>query len=141
MPQNLAAHGIAKSLSAIAAKPLLARYDLKAAARTFSREALADRPLTMWRYAEVLPPDEPVTLGEGMTPMLFAPRLGKKLGLDRLYVKDEGLNPTGSFKARGIIRGGDTRQGASAQRLWLRPPRATLEALSRPTLPRRAFQR
>ena len=82
-------------------KPLLARYDLKAA-RTFSREALADRPLTMWRYAEVLPADEPVTLGEGMTPMLFAARLGKKLGLDRLYVKDEGLNPTGSFKARGL---------------------------------------
>ncbi len=95
-------HTVLQNLCPLCAKPLLARYDLKAAARTFSREALADRPLTMWRYAEVLPPDEPVTLGEGMTPMLFAPRLGKKLGLDRLYVKDEGLNPTGSFKARGL---------------------------------------
>jgi threonine synthase len=56
----------------------------------------------MWRYAEVLPGDEPVTLGEGMTPVLLAQRLGARLGLQKLYVKDEGLNPTGSFKARGM---------------------------------------
>lgn len=83
-------------------KPLLARYDLQKAAKTLTREALKDRPNDMWRYAEVLPGDDPVTLGEGMTPVLLAARLGKKMGLNRLYIKDEGLNPTGSFKARGL---------------------------------------
>jgi len=56
----------------------------------------------MWRYREVLPGGEPVTLGEGMTPLVHARRLGERLGLANLYVKDEGLNPTGSFKARGL---------------------------------------
>lgn len=82
--------------------PLLARYDLTAAARTLTREALSARAATIWRYAEVLPPGEPVTLGEGMTPLIPARRLGARLGLEKLYVKDEGLNPTGSFKARGM---------------------------------------
>lgn len=67
-----------------------------------TREALAGRPATMWRYAEVLPGSNPVTLGEGMTPLIHAKRLGQQLGLEALYVKDEGLNPTGSFKARGL---------------------------------------
>jgi threonine synthase len=97
-------------------KPLLARYDLAKAAKTLTpalagaRDAhgasrpdgMAGRPLSIWRYAEVLPGDEPVTLGEGMTPILYADRLGAKLGLHKLYIKDEGLNPTGSFKARGL---------------------------------------
>jgi threonine synthase len=82
--------------------PLLARYDLAKAAHTLSREALKSRPATMWRYAEVLPAREAVSLGEGMTPVIHARRLGAQLGLDALYVKDEGLNPTGSFKARGL---------------------------------------
>jgi threonine synthase len=82
--------------------PLLARYDLARAARTLTREALKSRPANMWRYAEVLPAREAVSLGEGMTPVLHARRLGARLGLDALYVKDEGLNPTGSFKARGL---------------------------------------
>jgi len=56
----------------------------------------------MWRYEEVLPGARPVTLGEGMTPLLHARRLGAHLGLDNLYVKDEGQNPTSSFKARGL---------------------------------------
>ena len=56
----------------------------------------------MWRYSEVLPKAVPVTLGEGMTPLLHARRLGERLGLERLYIKDEGQNPTGSFKARGL---------------------------------------
>lgn len=82
--------------------PLLARYDLAAAAKTLTREALRSRPATMWRYAEILPSREAVTLGEGMTPILHAKRLGAAMGLRNLYIKDEGLNPTGSFKARGL---------------------------------------
>lgn len=82
--------------------PLLARYDLKKAAKTLTEETLRSRPANMWRYAELLPGGEPVTLGEGMTPLLHARRLGERLGLSALCVKDEGLNPTGSFKARGL---------------------------------------
>ena len=85
--------------------PLLARYDLNAASGARMRDALADRPPTMWRYAEVLPPadaDGPVSLGEGVTPLLHARRLGAALGMDQLWVKDESVNPTNSFKARGM---------------------------------------
>src|SRR5258706_9127279 len=83
-------------------RPLLVRYDLKQAAATLTRENLSKRVRTLWRYREVLPPGDPVTLGEGMTPPVHASRLGASMGLRRLYVKDEGLNPTGSFKARGM---------------------------------------
>jgi len=83
-------------------KPLLVRYDLKRAAATLTLENLAKRPATLWRYREVLPPGPPVSLGEGMTPLVHAKRLGPSMGLQRLFVKDEGLNPTGSFKARGM---------------------------------------
>jgi threonine synthase len=88
-------------------KPLLARYDLRRAAATLTLENLKTRPRTLWRYAEVLPNDPPVSLGEGMTPLVHAKRLGASIrcgegGLQRLYIKDEGLNPTGSFKARGM---------------------------------------
>jgi threonine synthase len=83
--------------------PLLARYDLDKA-RAWSRESLAGREPNMWRYRELLPlfdGEEPVTLGEGFTPLFHARALGATLGLDRLYIKDESLNPTNSFKARG----------------------------------------
>ena len=83
-------------------KPLLARYDLRRAAKTLNLEALKSRPRNLWRYAEVLPDDPPVTLGEGMTALIHAARLGASMGVPHLYVKDEGLNPTGSFKARGM---------------------------------------
>jgi threonine synthase len=83
-------------------KPLLARYDLKRAAKTLTLKALSARPRTLWRYREVLPDGDAVTLGEGMTPLVHASRLGASMGLKHLYVKDEGLNPTGSFKARGM---------------------------------------
>ena len=83
-------------------KPLLARYDLRHAAGTLTLQTLKDRPRTLWRYAEVLPDDPPVSLGEGLTPLIHARRLGARMGLESLYVKDEGLNPTGSFKARGM---------------------------------------
>ncbi len=83
--------------------PLLARYDL-AAARAWRRESLVGREPNMWRYRELMPlldGDSPVTLGEGFTPLFHARRLGAQLGLDRLFIKDESLNPTNSFKARG----------------------------------------
>jgi threonine synthase len=83
--------------------PLLARYDFDKA-RSWSRESLVGREPNMWRYRELLPlfdGEVPVTLGEGLTPLLHARALGATLGLDRLYIKDESLNPTNSFKARG----------------------------------------
>jgi len=82
--------------------PLLARYDLDRARRSFTRQALGGRVHSMWRYEEVLPPAEPVSLGEGMTPLIPARRLGPHLGLNRLFIKEEGQNPTNSFKARGL---------------------------------------
>jgi threonine synthase len=84
--------------------PLLARYDLQAA-RAWTRESLAAREPNMWRYRELMPlfdGERPLTLGEGWTPLLHATRLGRELGLDNLFVKDESLNPTNSFKARGL---------------------------------------
>jgi threonine synthase len=83
--------------------PLLARYDLDKA-RAWRRESLGGREPNMWRYREMLPlfdGETPITLGEGFTPLFHARALGATLGLDRLYIKDESLNPTNSFKARG----------------------------------------
>lgn len=86
-------------------KVLVARYDLAGAAREMTPGALAGRRWDMWRYREILPVREAehiVSLGEGGTPLLAAPRLGKAFGMDRVWVKEEGQNPTGSFKARGL---------------------------------------
>jgi threonine synthase len=84
-------------------KPLLARYDLAAAARTLRRDEVASRPPDMWRYREMMPdPGGYESLGEGFTPIYPARRLGKMLGLKNLFIKDESINPTGSFKARGL---------------------------------------
>lgn len=85
--------------------PLLVRYDLAKARQSWSREQVAQGPNTMWRYAPVLPPQKAesiVSLGEGMTPLVRTKRLGDRIGAADLWVKDEGLNPTGSFKARGL---------------------------------------
>ncbi len=89
------------------ARPLLAMYDLTSLARDLAPGDIASREAMMWRYHELLPVREArsvLTLGEGMTPLLAAPRLAP-VGLERrarLLVKDEGQNPTGSFKARGM---------------------------------------
>ncbi len=88
--------------------PLLARYDLRAVAAAVRPQDLAGRPASLWRYREVLPvrrEEQIVTLGEGMTPLLPLKRLGEALGLPRLLLKDEGANPTGTFKARGATAG------------------------------------
>ncbi len=76
--------------------PLYVRYDLAAIRQHASRQSVSDGPTSMWRYSAVLPDAEPVTLGEGMTPMLPSRKYRN------LLIKDEGLNPTGSFKARGM---------------------------------------
>jgi len=86
-------------------KPLLVRYDLKRAAASLTKESLRDRGPDLWRYREVLPVEHDeniVTLGEGFTPLVHASRLGAQLGFNELYIKDEGQNPTQSFKARGM---------------------------------------
>jgi threonine synthase len=75
---------------------LYVRYDLETLKHHFNRAALAPRPATLWRYAEVLPDAPPVSLGEGFTPMLPSREF------PNVFIKDEGLNPTGSFKARGM---------------------------------------
>jgi threonine synthase len=76
--------------------PLYVRYDFDEIRRTNSRDAVNTGPKNMWRYAAVLPSAEPVTLGEGLTPMLASRKY------PNLMIKDEGLNPTGSFRARGM---------------------------------------
>ncbi len=86
-------------------KPLLVHYDLDRVAHTLDTQALVSRAANLWRYREVLPveqEDNIITLGEGWTPLVHAQRLGKQLGMPRLYIKDESLNPTASFKARGM---------------------------------------
>jgi len=86
-------------------KPLMVAYDLERAARTMRKDGLAGREPTLWRYREVLPVTEEryrLTLGEGLTPLVRAERLGAGLGMPHLYIKDESLNPTQSFKARGM---------------------------------------
>ncbi|MBO0811670.1 MAG: threonine synthase [Microlunatus sp.] len=88
--------------------PLLARYDLQRVARSVTPAEIGGRPPTLWRYHEVLPvrdPEHIVSLGEGMTPLTALPRYGTTIGLPRLLMKDEGLIPTGSFKARGAAVG------------------------------------
>ncbi len=86
-------------------KPLLARYDLQRAKQTLTPQALRNRQPSLWRYEEVLPvqSDQAVlSLGEGWTPLVRAKRLGEQIGCPNTYIKDESLNPTGSFKARGL---------------------------------------
>lgn len=84
---------------------LLVRYDLPTIRRGWDRASFASAPHNLWRYLPALPvqnPDSIVTLGEGMTALITARRLGERLGAAHLLIKDEGLNPTGSFKARGM---------------------------------------
>ena len=85
--------------------PLLVRYDIKAAKTAFAKSDLAGRVASLWRYRELLPLQSNanlISLGEGYTPLLEAKKLGAELGLQQLWIKDEGQNPTGSFKDRGL---------------------------------------
>lgn len=92
-------------LSPCCEKPLYPRYDLDRLRQHFRPDVLGGRPANLWRFAEVLPVRDPrfhLTLGEGCTPLLDAPRLAAEFGMGRLWIKDEGQNPTASFKARGL---------------------------------------
>jgi threonine synthase len=84
--------------------PLLVRYDLNTIRHRWRRREVAGGPCNMWRYAPVLPPANGniVSLGEGWTPLVRTSRMGARLGASELWLKDDGLNPTGSFKARGL---------------------------------------
>jgi threonine synthase len=91
-----------------AGAPLLASYDLEALKQAWRPTDLLGRPATLWRYHELLPVRDPaqvVTLGEGLTPLLPLPTLGKQIGIPELWMKDESIIPTGSFKARGAAVG------------------------------------
>ncbi len=86
-------------------KPLFARYDLEAIRAAFTPHAVSSRRSDLWRYEEVLPVrnrEAQVSLGEGWTPLTEAPRTAARLGVRRLLIKNEGINPTGSFKDRGL---------------------------------------
>ena len=101
-------------------KPLLVRYDLSQAARCLTKESLKHRAADLWRYREVLPVDAAenvITLGEGFTPLVHASRLGASLGMNELYIKDEGQNPTQSFKARGMTAAVSMAKELGAQKL------------------------
>ncbi|MCU1525063.1 MAG: threonine synthase [Microbacteriaceae bacterium] len=98
VPRNLASDG----------SPLFARYDLDGVRSAVSPKEISQRPPTLWRYHELLPVQDPAFVrgfGEGMTPLLDLPRLGKAIGVPKLKVKDEAPLPTGSFKARGAAVG------------------------------------
>ena len=98
-------HTVPQNVCTACGKPLLARYALEQIAETWKRETLLSRPASLWRYRELLPISDPaniVTLGETMTPLIHAKRLGKRFGLTQVWVKDESRLPTGSFKARGL---------------------------------------
>ncbi len=115
-PRHEDADGL-KTVCPDCGSPWLVRYDRKITAG--ARPALEKRARGMWRYREFLPlvgEEEPITLGEGTTPLEHAPRLGEAIGLPDAWVKDEAVNPTGSFKARGLaaavtraVRAGATR--------------------------------
>lgn len=86
-------------------KPLLARYDLELAKKEYKKESINTKTNSLWRYEQMLPVIDPkfkLTLGEGFTPLKHATKLGDKIELNNLFIKDEGLNPTTSFKARGL---------------------------------------
>jgi threonine synthase len=101
-------------------RPLWVRYDLDAVRRAVRPEDIARRGPSLWRYRELLPLPlgaDPVTLGEGMTPLLPCPRLGAALGLSRLFIKDESQLPTGSFKSRGMTTAVSMARHFSLKRL------------------------
>ncbi len=98
-------HTVPQNVCNACGKPLLTRYDLEQLSETWTRDTLASRPSSLWRYNELLPIStsvDIVSLGETMTPLVHTQRLGARFGLTEVWVKDESRLPTGSFKARGL---------------------------------------
>jgi len=103
-----------------AGRPLWVRYDLDAVRRSVRRQDLARREASLWRYRELLPVEDDAnvtSLGEGLSPLLACPRLGRALGVERLFVKDESQLPGGSFKARGLALAVSRAKELGARRL------------------------
>lgn len=103
-------------------RPIWVRYDLAAAGQSLTKQRLQSRPETMWRYRELLPyydESDVVSLGERMSPLLKAPRLAARFGLDNLWVKDESQLPTGSFKSRGLAMAVTMARRLGVQRIAL----------------------
>jgi threonine synthase len=103
-------------------RPIWVRYNLAAIREAVTPAIIATRPPSLWRYRELLPLPldvEPVSLGEGMSPLLDCPRLGRALGLNRLLVKDESQLPTGSFKSRGMTAAVSMAKWLGVKRLAL----------------------
>ena len=103
-------------------RPLWVRYDLDAVSNALTKEVLRDREPTLWRYRELLPVTDDqqiISLGEGMSPLLAAPRLGEHLGLSDLWIKDESQLPTGSFKSRGMTLAITMAHGFGVERVAL----------------------
>jgi len=93
------------NLSPCCSLPLFPRYDVEKGKVYFKKDSLINRPPTMWRYKEMMPvnyEENITTLGEGFTPLELAGSLGKMLGFKNLFLKNESINPTGSFKDRGM---------------------------------------
>src|SRR5687768_10180737 len=93
------------TLSTCCQRPLYPRYDLERIRGLVDRDELSRRSADLWRYSEVLPirdANHAIRLGEGWTPLIETPRLAREIGIQKLWIKDEGQNPTGSFKARGL---------------------------------------
>src|SRR5262249_2209993 len=103
-------------------RPIWVRYDLARVREAVNPCAIAERSPTLWRYRELLPLPfdvEPVTLGEGMSPLLSCPRIGQMLGLRNLLIKDESQLPTGSFKSRGMTTAVSMAKWLGVKRLAL----------------------
>ena len=104
--QKIHQANVLQNLCVECGKPLLVIYDLDNAKKTLTKDSLKHRESSLWRYREVLPVENEaniVTLGEGFTPLLKADNLAKTLKINlQLFIKDEGQNPTQSFKARGM---------------------------------------
>lgn len=101
-------HKELNQLCTLCQAPLLVRYDLKAVKENLKKESLSSRKNNLWRYKELLPIEDEkniISLGEVITPLIKLEKLSKKLGLETLYLKDEGFNPSGSFKSRGAAIG------------------------------------
>jgi len=113
---------VPQTICAACVSPLLCQYDLAALKRELDRDAFAARPRGIWRWHEMLPvldPSHQMTLGEGDTPLIKADRLAGALGLRHLYIKDEGRNPTGTFKARGLCMAVAKALELGLRELWM----------------------